>query len=61
MSIKMNCDTCKGIFASKEDRERRLKICRACEIKKGAFCGACGCLVAALVSFKYGSCKTEKW
>jgi hypothetical protein len=57
----MSCVGCKSFVTSKEEKEKRLNICKSCEIRKGVFCGACGCLVAALVTFQNGTCRLNKW
>lgn len=39
----------------------RMKICRICPHKKGAFCGVCGCVLMAKTSSPDEVCPELRW
>lgn len=53
------------IFPNKKIEEiakHRIKICIECEkIKKGNFCGVCGCWTPAKVRSEKSTCPIKKW
>lgn len=62
-------DTVKGDFATSEERERRLAICRTCEyldkgdgkIIRAERCKLCGCFVHIKAGYTNASCDINKW
>lgn len=48
------------LFANKEERERRKKICDSCEHNKGLRCGVCNCFLIALQKLEIAECKLGK-
>ncbi|MFC5488504.1 hypothetical protein [Dokdonella soli] len=55
------------MFASAEERERRLAICQACPhrtemaVTHAAICGRCGCVLAMKASLQRASCPINQW
>ena len=41
--------------------ERRLQICKSCELLNAGTCGACGCYVELRAASKIGKCPHKKW
>lgn len=41
--------------------KKRLKICKACEYKKGKTCGKCGCLLEAKTRSPKSNCPDKRW
>lgn len=41
--------------------ERRLAICKECELLNAGTCGACGCYVELRAVAKAGRCPYKKW
>jgi len=62
-------DTLKGEFATAEEREKRLAICRSCEyleksknsIMRADRCKLCGCFVHIKAGYTNASCDIQKW
>ena len=49
-------------YASKEERERRLDICRTCEFfTKYEVCRKCGCAMRAKTRLDRAFCPVHKW
>ncbi|MCI9079348.1 MAG: hypothetical protein HFH68_10565 [Lachnospiraceae bacterium] len=44
-----------------EEYERRLAICKECELLNAGTCGACGCYVELRAVAKAGRCPYKKW
>lgn len=44
-----------------EEYERRLAICKECELLNMGTCGACGCYVELRALSKGGKCPHKKW
>lgn len=41
--------------------EKRLQICKECELLNAGTCGACGCYVELRAAAKVGKCPYKKW
>ncbi|MCR5452190.1 MAG: DUF6171 family protein [Lachnospiraceae bacterium] len=48
-------------LVSDEVFEKRILICRDCELRMGATCNACGCYVEFRANVKTGRCPKKKW
>jgi hypothetical protein len=48
------------LIASKEEQQRRQKICDSCEHKNGTRCGVCGCFLIALRKWHIPNCPLNK-
>lgn len=46
---------------SDEEYERRLSVCKECELLNAGTCGACGCYVELRATAKKGRCPHKKW
>ena len=46
---------------SEEEYERRLTICKRCELLNAGTCGACGCYVELRAVAEAGHCPYKKW
>ena len=46
---------------SSDEYERRLAVCKACELLNAGTCGACGCYVELRAIAKVGKCPHKKW
>jgi len=46
---------------SDKEYERRLAICKKCELLNAGTCGACGCYVELRAAGKAGRCPYKKW
>ena len=44
-----------------EEYERRLAVCKECELLNAGTCGACGCYVELRAVAKAGRCPYKKW
>ncbi len=44
-----------------EEYERRLAICKECELLNAGTCGACGCYVELRAVAQVGHCPYKKW
>jgi molybdopterin-biosynthesis enzyme MoeA-like protein len=44
-----------------EEYEKRLLVCKACELLNAGTCGACGCYVELRAAAKSGRCPHKKW
>lgn len=44
-----------------KEYERRLSICKECELLNSGTCGACGCYVELRALAKAGKCPYKKW
>lgn len=47
--------------AEEEVYEKRLQICKECELLNAGTCGACGCYVELRALAKTGKCPHKKW
>lgn len=51
-----------GVMAPKWKAQKRLKICRGCELmQEDGTCGVCTCYMIAKVKFKAAECPEGKW
>jgi hypothetical protein len=49
------------VFADKEEQERRLGICRSCELfLPNGMCDVCGCFMTAKTKFHAAKCPLEE-
>ena len=46
---------------SGQEYERRLAVCKECELLNAGTCGACGCYVELRAFAKSGRCPHKKW
>lgn len=46
---------------SEEAYERRLAICKECDLLNAGTCGACGCYVELRAVAKTGTCPHNRW
>ena len=46
---------------SEEVYEKRLQICKECDLLNAGTCGACGCYVEIRAVAKAGRCPHKKW
>ncbi len=46
---------------SDEEYERRLMLCKQCDLLNAGTCGACGCYVELRAVAKVGKCPHKKW
>ncbi len=44
-----------------EEYERRLALCRECDLLNAGTCGACGCYVELRAAAKVSNCPYRKW
>lgn len=44
-----------------EEYERRLSVCKECDLLNAGTCGACGCYVELRAAAKAGRCPYKKW
>lgn len=49
------------LFAKKEEREKREKVCSSCEYRKDKRCSVCNCFIIGLTKIKFASCPKNKW
>ncbi len=47
--------------ADSEVYEKRLQVCRQCELLLDATCQACGCYVEFRAAVRHGRCPKKKW
>jgi len=48
-------------FASPEEKQRRMEICKECEHFTGSRCRKCGCYLAMKTKIKSAQCPIKKW
>ena len=46
---------------SESEYERRLTVCKTCELLNAGTCGACGCYVELRASAAVSKCPYKKW
>ena len=44
-----------------QEYERRLALCKDCELLNAGTCGACGCYVELRATAKAGHCPHKRW
>lgn len=44
-----------------EEYERRLSLCKECDLLNAGTCGACGCYVELRAAAKRGHCPYKRW
>lgn len=49
------------LLANKEEKEKRLNICHACEHNKVGVCMKCGCILTLKTQWKGTKCPVDKW
>lgn len=47
--------------SEREIEVKRRLICKDCELRKGVFCGECGCFINAKVQVDEEECPVGKW
>lgn len=47
--------------AEEKEYERRLSICKSCDLLNQGTCGACGCYVELRAAARAGRCPHRKW
>lgn len=47
--------------ATEEDCEKRLMVCKDCDMLLGSMCRHCGCYVELRAAVEHNSCPVDKW
>ena len=57
----LNALKLKGVKASKEEVQKRIKTCEGCQYLKDNRCLECGCFISFKAGLKHEKCPKGKW